>query len=249
MPTSIDKYIFDYDKRTRMRQNPLFKRLSIEVDDKKYLTPEAIGYISYIIRDCLEKLKKENSTLEMSIYEWEKYYLESGKRRIEIIQKNRGRVTYQHNEYYGRNLDDISKIAQQFYNDYKTQYKFNPQAALNIIYIKVIDESYDEYLRLINTIRNLKNNNPGFIFEISDPLTNKEQAIDTFVYNKDKDLVGAIKILPEYYYGFEIDGSREEEKEILRQQHEIFEMTYDIIPDFVYAESSGRIQGNIPKYL
>ena len=95
----------------------------------------------------------------------------------------------------------------------------------------------------------LKRYNPTFTFELSDPLTNKEQAVDLFVYdNNTNDMVGAIQILPEDYYGFEIDGSHEDQVEIFKQQHEIFEMTYDVMPEYVYATITGQIKGNIPRY-
>lgn len=249
MPTAIDKYIYNYEKRQQMRQHPLFIQITKEINELNYLTEEKIGCIPYILREALEKAKKSNGTNTMSILEWETYYLESGKRRNELIQKNRGRVTYQNNQYYGRTLDDILEIAKKIYEEFKTKYNFNSQAALNIVYINVIDKSYDEFKRIENTMNTLKRYNPTFTFELSDPLTNKEQAVDLFVYdNNTNDMVGAIQILPEDYYGFEIDGSHEDQVEIFKQQHEIFEMTYDVMPEYVYATITGQIKGNIPRY-
>ena len=182
MPNSIDRYIYNYEKRLEMRKHPLFIKISEEISNSNFLTTEKIGCISFIIREALEKNSKNNKNQLMSIYDWESYYLNSGKHRAELIQKNRGRVTYQNNEYYGRTIDDILNMSKDLYLTYKDKYNFNQQASLNIIYIKVIDESYDEYKRLINTINLISNINPNHYFEISDALTNKEQAVDLFVY-------------------------------------------------------------------
>jgi hypothetical protein len=249
MPNSIDRYIYNYEKRLEMRKHPLFIKISEEMSNSNFLTTEKVGCMSFIIREALEKNNKNNKNQLMSIYDWESYYLNSGKHRAELIQKNRGRVTYQNNEYYGRTIDDILNMSKDLYLTYKDKYNFNQQASLNIIYIKVIDESYDEYKRLINTVDLISNINPNHYFEISDALTNKEQAVDLFVYKKSNDeLIGAIQILPDSYYGFEIDPDKEAEAEIFKQQHEIFKNTYDILPDRVYVSLSGQIKGNIPKY-
>lgn len=249
MATPIDRYIYNYEKRVEMRKHPMFIKLSEEIDKGNYLTTEKIGCIPFIIREALEKIQKNDKNAKMSIYQWEEYYLDSGKRRSDNIQKSRGRVTYQHNEYYGRTLDDILAITKEFYLAFKDKYSFNQQAALNTIYIKVIDESYDEYKRLINTKETLERVNPNFIFKISDALTKKEQAVDMFVHQRSMgDIVGAIQILPESYYGFELDSEREKEFELFKQQHEIFELTYDIVPELVYAAVTGQIKGSIPKY-
>ena len=45
------------------------------------------------------------------------------------------------------------------------------QAALNIVYMKVVDDTYTDYLRDVNTILNLKQKLPQYNFELADGLT------------------------------------------------------------------------------
>lgn len=70
------------------------------------------------------------------------------------------------------------------------------QAALNIVYMKVVDDTYTDYLRDVNTILNLKQKLPQYNFELADGLTYDNNAIDVFVYLKEN-IVGGIQILPE----------------------------------------------------
>lgn len=119
------------------------------------------------------------------------------------------------------------------------------QAALNVVYMKVVDDTYTDYLRDINTILNLKSKLSNYRFELADGLTYDNNAIDIFVYSNE-DIIGGLQVLPENMKKQEQKNSKI--KTETDQKHDLFEMVYGIRPQIIYASSSGYIKSQLPEF-
>lgn len=247
MATSpIEKFIYDYEKRKGMKQVPAFERTMIIWENGQYLTSNKVGDTSYIIRKAHEKKEDTEPGAILTIEEWERAYFESGTSRKEILLKNKNANLYQYDQYYGRTIDELTAIAKNFYEDLTQKHgiKLTQQAALNIVYIKVIDDAYSDYMRSINVIKKFQQQYPNFKFYISDALTKVEQAIDIEIFNEKGNLIRGVQTLPE---SFEKNTEKNmQRREQFDQQHEAYKDINDVNVDYVYASAGGYIKGQLP---
>lgn len=246
MATELEKRMYPFEKREKMRSHPTYKEIEIPWEDGLYLTTQKVGSVNYLIKEAHKKAIIKGFDM-LSRPNWAKYYLNTGKIRLEKKEEQISDDYYKINKYYGRTLEDLLEIARNFHKDCTSNYniKMSLQAALNIVYMKVVDDTYTDYLRDVNTILNLKQKLPQYNFELADGLTYDNNAIDVFVYLKEN-IVGGIQILPE-----NIKKQNQKNPKIkteTEQKHDLFEMVYGIKPQIIYASSSGFIKGQLPEF-
>ena len=225
MATELEKRMYPFEKREKMRSHPTYKEIEIPWENGLYLTTQKVGSVNYLIKEAHKKAIIKGFDM-LSRPNWAKYYLNTGKTRLEKKEE---------------------QISDDYYNDCVNNYniKMSLQAALNIVYMKVVDDTYTDYLRDVNTILNLKQKLPQYNFELADGLNYDNNAIDVFVYLKEN-IVGGIQILPE-----NIKKQNQKNPKIkteTEQKHDLFEMVYGIKPQIIYASSSGFIKGQLPEF-
>lgn len=246
MSSEIEKYMFPFEKREQMRKHEIYKSLEEPWNNGLYSTSQKVGSLSYLIREAHQKIKAKGFD-SLSRANWAKYYINTGKMRNSKKEEQSSSDYYKLNQYYGRTLDDLLVIAKEFYKDCKENYniKISPVAALNVVYMKIVDDTYTSYQRDINTILNLKSKFKDYSFELTNGLDFDNYAVDIIV-KKDDDIVGAIQVLPE-------SAKKHENKQInikteTEQKHELFEMVYGIKPQKLYSSSTGYIKGSLPEF-
>ena len=111
--------------------------------------------------------------------------------------------------------------------------------------MKVVDDTFTEYQRNINTILNLKSKLPEYTFELTDGLTYDNNAVDVIVSIKG-DIVGGLQILPESAKNKEQKQSKM--KSEVDQKHDLFEMMYGVRPQKIYASSTGYMKNPVPSF-
>lgn len=247
METSpISRFIYDYEKRQNMSKVPFFEKTLVVWEKGKYFTTNKVGDTSYIIRKAHERKEETEPGAILTIEEWEKHYFSTGAVRKELMLKNKNANMYQYDQYYGRTMDEIVDIAKAFYFDLTENngLKLNQTAALNIVYIKIIDDAYRDYMRSINIIKKFQMQYPSHKFYLSDALTKVEQAVDIEVINPNGSLIRAFQTLPESF------ASNSEKiiqrREQFNQQHEAYEDINQVHVDYIYASSTGYIKGQLP---
>ena len=244
--SELEKYMYSYEKREKMRTHPTYEAIKEPWDNGLYSTAQKVGSLSYLIRDAHQKIQSRGFE-NLSRANWAKYYFNTGKMRLVKKEEQASDDYYKINKYYGRTLDDLLEIAKNFYKDCTNTYgiKMTPQAALNIVYMKVVDDTYTEYQRNINTILNLKSKLPEYTFELTDGLTYDNNAVDVIVSLKGE-IVGGLQILPESAKKNEQKTTKM--KSEIDQKHDLFEMMYGVKPQKIYASSSGYMKNPIPDF-
>lgn len=234
----LESLIFNYEKRQAMRNHPAFFKIKDIWNNGLYDTAQKTGCLNYLMKQVHENKALENPNAIVKQYEWIQFYFDSGKKRKQLEQ------TYQTEKYYGRTLEELYDLALEFreeVNNAGLQININEQAALNIVYIKVIDDTFNEYMRCFNIIFKMKKVYPDFDFFISQPLESIEYGVDVIIKSGNTP-VAALKILPRS----EIKR-KEEVESSFKQKHATFKMIYDIDTFFVYSSVQGYIQGELPK--
>lgn len=246
MATELEKRMYPFEKREKMRNHPTYKEIEEPWENGLYLTTQKVGSVNYLIKEAHQKVIIKGFDM-LSRPNWAKYYLNTGKIRIEKKEEQISDDYYKINKYYGRTLEDLLEIARNFHKDCVENYniKMSLQAALNVVYMKVVDDTYTDYLRDINTILNLKSKLSNYRFELADGLTYDNNAIDIFVYSNE-DIIGGLQVLPENMKKQEQKNSKI--KTETDQKHDLFEMVYGIRPQIIYASSSGYIKSQLPEF-
>lgn len=246
MATELEKRMYPFEKREKMRNHPTYKEIEEPWENGLYLTTQKVGSVNYLIKEAHQKVIIKGFDM-LSRPNWAKYYLNTGKIRIEKKEEQISDDYYKINKYYGRTLEDLLEIARNFHKDCIENYniKMSLQAALNVVYMKVVDDTYTDYLRDINTILNLKSKLSNYRFELADGLTYDNNAIDIFVYSNE-DIIGGLQVLPENMKKQEQKNSKI--KTETDQKHDLFEMVYGIRPQIIYASSSGYIKSQLPEF-
>ena len=244
--SELEKYMYPFEKREKMRKHPTYEAIKEPWENGLYATSQKVGSLSYLIRDAHQKVQAKGRDY-LSRANWGKYYLNTGKIRLDKKAEQVSDDYYKINKYNGRTLDDLLEIAKAFYKDCTDNYgiKLTPQAALNIVYMKVVDDTFTEYQRNINTILNLKSKLPEYTFELTDGLTYDNNAVDVIVSLKG-DIVGGLQILPESAKNKEQKQSKM--KSEVDQKHDLFEMMYGVRPQKIYASSTGYMKNPIPSF-
>jgi hypothetical protein len=228
MEKDLESMIFDYKKRQAMRNHPVF----IEVKKQWDFDSKDTGNLDYLMKQVHENKVSEDENAIVKQYEWIKFYFSSG------LKRKQEEETYQTQQYFGRTLEELynlSLILLKKVND--SGFNINEQAALNIVYIKVIDDTYNEYMRCFNVIFQMQKQYPEFTFELMKPLESIEYGLDIFVKSANTP-VCAIKVLSRS----EID----KDKSLYNQKHEVFKMIYAIDTYFIHSSVSGEITGELP---
>lgn len=238
MEKDLQSLIFNYKKRQAMRDHPIFQKIKDIWDDGLYCTSSKTGCLNYLMKQIHENKTIENSNAIVKQTEWIDFYFNSGKKR-KIDNEN----TYQSTQYYGRTIEELYELALLFRDDVnKKGFNINEQAALNIVIIKVIDDTFNDYMRTCNIIFKLKNLYPEFSYEISKPLESVEYGIDIII-KAGNQLTSAIKTLPRSAL-----KKKEEIELFYKPKHETFKMIYNIDTSIVYSSINGFIIGDIPSF-
>ncbi len=234
-----DITIYPFENRLQMRKNKHFKVLDDLWKAKGFDNPEKTGALFYLIKEAHNKYVKNNTGM-LSRNDWIRYYSKSGVERDQKVEDSNSIYNdfYKLNVYHGRSKKDMIAIAEEFlkcFNDLGyTGLSVKEQGALNIVVIKIIDETYEAYQRQMNTLLNLQNQHPELTFELADGLTYERNAVDMFVY-KDNNLISALQILPDK------EDEDSATKDIDEQKHSFFEDIYGISPVSIKATISGII--------
>lgn len=233
----LESLIFDYNKRKQMRDHPVFVQIKDIWQRGAYSASEKTGCLNYLMKQIHENKTIDNEDAIVKQMEWIQFYFDSGKKRKTEEE------TFQNKQYYGRTLEELYEIALELKRDVNNVgYNINEQAALNIVYIKVIDDTYNEYMRCFNVIFKLKNVYPEFTFSLAKPLEATEYGVDVIVKAGNK-MISSLRILPILAI-----KRKDEEENKYKQQHEIFKMIYNIDTLFVYSSIEGNISGSLPSF-
>lgn len=241
--SEIYKYMYPFETREKMKSQEKFRELDIPWHKGNYKTYENFGNLDYLIRLEHEKAVKalNNKNIIIKRADWGKLYEMSGAERKTKLAESSVKDTYKLNTYYGRTLDDIAVVAKAFKNDCSENYGINIslQAALNYVYIKVVDETYSNYQRVLNTVLNLATKYPNYQLELTEAIICDNNDVDVFVY-KDGEVIGGLQILP--YKA----GEPDEETMETQQKHSLFEMVYGVQPLKIFSNTSGFIKSPLP---
>lgn len=238
MEKDIQSLIFNYKKRQAMRNHPIFQKIKEIWDNSPYNDTSRTGCLNYLIKQIHENKVMDNPNAVVKQYEWIDFYFNSGKKR-----KQENENTYQSNQYYGRTIEEIYEIAVLLKKDINEKgFNITEQAALNILIIKIIDDTFNDYMRICNIIFKLKKLYPEFSFEVAKPLESIEYAIDIMVKSGNQ-LISSIKTLPRSAL-----KRKEEIENYYKQNHETFKMIYDVNTLIVYSSIEGFIVGDIPSF-
>lgn len=233
----LESLIFDYNKRKQMRDHPVFIQIKDIWENGLYCTSQKTGCLNYLMKQVHENKTADNQNAIVKQAEWIQFYFDSGKKRKTEEE------TYQNKQYYGRTLEELYELALEFQKEVNNSgYNINEQAALNIVYIKVIDDTYNEYMRCFNVIFKLKKFYPEFTYVLAKPLEATEYGIDVIVKSGNQ-FISSLRILPRSAI-----KRKEEVEKSYKQQHEIFKMIYNIDTLFVYSSIEGYICGQIPSF-
>lgn len=241
MAKEITKLVYSPENRQKMKKHPSYEKFSEVWEKENFGSEENVGALGYLIKDIHEKVIKEPTQM-LTRKEWGTKYLESGVERENAINANPFNnvpsALYKLNIYKGRTLKNIFDLSQEFGKKCVTQYGLNlsSQAAFNIAFIKIFDDTYEMYQRQMNVILNLKSKNPQINFVLANALSFEHSAVDIFGYDKNNNLVGAYQIVP-------IDEEIKDERMTENgQKHEFFENVYGIKPQILRATTSGIIK-------
>lgn len=237
--------MFNYNKRLQMKQVPLYKKIQMIWTFENYSNHQLVGDTFYLLHQEHKRINTNttsNNPIILQRPEWGNVYLNSGKKRIEMNEK-RINSEYQNNEYFGRTLDDLRNIAEQFSNMLRNKYNININisTAINIVYIFIVDLSYLSYLRELNVMNNLNSKNPTLTYSLSDPLMCVEQGIDIIATDNTGQIVNAYKVLPESAK-YKQNDIMKKTIETISQKNAMFEMIFGIKPEFLYASINGFIK-------
>lgn len=245
--TDLYKYIYSFELREKMKKQDTFNEIEKEWSLFFSNPFEEFGLLRYIIREAhFKKAKKYNNNDSfITREEWEKYYFWSGSQRKRKQDKNPKSDTYKTNMYYGRTIEEIVDSATKFlsFHKEKSDIKLTLQSALNFIIVKILDNTYENYQRQMNTILNLKSKFPECVFELTDELVCESSAVDVFVYKNDE-MVSGIQISDEH----EEKSQSPETKSEQEQKHKLFEIAYGLSPQKIYSSTTGLIKGALPNF-
>jgi len=236
MEKNFDNLLFDYNKRQDMKQHPTFIKMKDIWDNNDFSSSERTGCLNYLIKQLHETKSINNPDAIIQQREWIDYYFNSGKKRKTEIE------IYQSNIYYGRTMEELYDIAMEL-KDKATEngYTISEQAAFNIVYIKIIDDTFSDYMRCYRVIFRMKQYYPEFTYSIAKPLEANEYGIDVMM-KLNNNLIGAIKVLSRSAI-----KKKDEIEKTFKQKHETFKMIYEVETYFVYSSVSGYIAGELPK--
>lgn len=240
--SAIVAMMFNYNKRKLMKEQPGFHRVKECWDNGMYTNSQKVGSLAFIMKKAHSEKIKENPNGVVQQTEWTNYYLESGKQRKTILDEGSNNE-YQTNQYYGRTLDELYELAMQFHKDLKENYKIEitEQAALNIVVIKVIDDTFFDYMRMMSVLFKLKARHQNAKLEIAEPLLANEYGIDIVSLDENGDIKEAIKIYPESAY-----KNKEEKIKEHKDKYSIFQSLYDVEIQYIFSSAQGFIKGDFP---
>jgi len=222
--------IFDYEKRRKMREHPIFKKAS----EMFPLTGDNIGNSHYMLLQAHYNATRDNNLTVVKMGDWVKYYFASGKKRD--LSDN----SYQSKQYFGRTEDELMLLSEKFMaKANKEGFNIAIQGAANIIYIKAIDEPYDSYMRCCNIMFRLRTKHPDMNFQLTTPLDNESYSVD--IMAKKGNAAKGITVLPLDKFG----ADKETE---YKQKHEIFKTIwgYDVL--FIYSDINGKTAAPLPEF-
>ena len=236
MNKDLESLLFDYNKRQEMKNHPIFIQIREIWEKEEFSSPQKIGNLNYLIKQLHENKSINNKEVIVQQKDWINFYFNSGKKR-----KTEAEV-YQSNVYYGRTIEELYDIAMELQKvAIEKGFKINEQAAFNIVYIKIIDDTFSDYMRCYRVIFRMKERYPEISCEMAKPLESNEYGVDIIIKLQNK-LIGAIKVFPR--------GAIKKKEEIEKnftQKHYIFKSIYEIDTYFVYSSTSGYIAGDLPK--
>lgn len=242
---TIEKYIMPFEKRKQFAQTTLFQQMLTVWNEEKYQTDQKEGSIPYLLKKAHEEYTtKHPETPVMSRVEWGLFYNTSGKERLEKLKTERD--SFNLNIYHGRTVADFAPIARDFCETLRLRgFNVSSSICLNFIYFMIVDFSYVDYVRQIQTLRGFCAKNPNTKYKLTDPLTCLNNGVDAIIFSNDDKLLFAMQILPESYLK---DTPRNQKIKMLNQQkHDSFEYIYHIKVKTVYASTKGYIKYVEPK--
>lgn len=237
MEKNYESLIFDYKKRQEMRNHPVFINIKEIWEKGLYDSPQKVGCLNYLLKQVHENKIENNPNAIVKLNEWIRFYFDSGKKRLNEPD------TYQSKQYFGRTLEELYSLSLELQKDINSRgYNINEQAALNIVYIKIIDDTFNEYVRCFNTIFKLQNAYPEFTFVLTKPLESIEYGIDVLVKSGNS-IISAIKVCRRPMIKI-----KEENEKSFKQKHDVFKMIYNVDTIFIYSSINGCIEGNLPTF-
>ena len=123
------------DERLRLKSTKEFRDTNKIWNDKGFNQRESIGSTMFLIRQRKPK----------TFMEWAQYYFQTGERRLQLLQNKKLSAYERKNiDYYnGRIGRELATISYQFAKAANISYEM----ALNYVCIRVLDETWDGYLR------------------------------------------------------------------------------------------------------
>lgn len=243
MPGLFDSYIYGQDKRAVMRKTPVFERIEDLIYKEDMLPARKTGDCNFMLRKFADSSKETPTWLQ-----WESLYFSSGNHRTELLKKSGKRSTYQLEEYYGRTQEELFNLSRDTYQMANEKIHLTPQAWLNVIYIMVIDKPYEEFMRVINAQKSLSSLYNGiYEFDMADPITSREQAVDFFMYSSStKDMEGGIRVLSDKYRSKLLSPDFNDIRIKMEEKHELFRQSYNLKVFLVFSETNGKITVHPP---
>lgn len=248
MAKEITRLIYTPENRQKMRKHPSYKNFEAVWEKEDFGKEENVGALGYLIKDIHERMKKNNNQM-LTRKEWGEAYLKSGEERENAIKANPYNAIpsalYKLNIYKGRTLENLYELSQNYGKACIKKYGLNlsSQAAFNIVFIKVFDETYESYQRQMNAILNLKSKEPQLTFILANALSFEHNAVDIFAYDNKNNLVGAFQVIPN---NAEI---KDESMSESGQKHDFFESIYGIHPQILRTTTSGIInEEDFPRF-
>jgi hypothetical protein len=186
--------MLSYAKRAKSRQTVTYAKIK-DIWAKSSLNSfDNYGDTGYLIREAAVNLRNTEGITALKRKDWAQYYLRSG----QIRQKNQSSMSTTTNDvYYGRTLDNLYKLGEDFLEEVKSidaSLKVDAKSILNFIYSEVLDDTYRNYVLISKINISLKTCYPLYSFDLSGPQDYLNSGIDAVVL-KDGIETAAIKIL------------------------------------------------------
>lgn len=244
-------------ERMRLRQGRKFKSTN-EIWNRLSLNQAwTIGYLTRLFK--MKKFKTYS--------EWEKFYYESGRERLEEIEKlseekqltlknfkldsheDRDSIKFLSkkekdlNENLGRTEKELEAIGNYMHEELVkkgNKMHISLDEAIDFVKIRVLDEIWMGVEREINTVEKLKSFYPNLCFKEVPVDFDAKYAVDCEVYNKDK-LILAIQIKSDAYK-YNKSKILKETKSYNLEKNRRYTSKYGADVLYVYSKVSGYIE-------
>lgn len=221
--------IYKRDKRLGLKTTKEFRDTNKIWNDKGFNQRESIGSTMFLIR------QRKPKTFE----EWTNYYFETGAKRLNFLKNNKISVYQKKNiDYYnGRTGPELNNIAKNF----ATVAGISYQLALNYVCIRVLDETWEGYLREQSGYTAIRKECSKYnnikVIEASN-FIDLTYAVDFEIKYNGKPILG-IQVKPPTFESSKLDGVADSREQNL-EKHNKYKQKFKADTMFLYIDD-GKI--------